>query len=112
MDTNEIMVNEEVIEVTEEIATAGSGNGIKMAAGVGLAVLGRCSSLQVLVKPMVAKIKAKKEQARDGREFENFEDAEIDENLLKPSKWKDIVRRGRVTFNRLLSFFLLKGEKS
>ena len=79
MDTNEIMVNEEVIEVTEEIATAGSGNGIKMAAGIGLAVLGGVVAYKYIVKPMVAKIKAKKEQQKIDAEFDDFEDAEIDE---------------------------------
>ena len=79
MNTNEIMVNEEVIEVTEEIATAGSGNGIKMAAGIGLAVLGGVVTYKYLVKPMVAKIKAKKEQQKIDAEFDDYEDAEIDE---------------------------------
>ncbi|MDD2298576.1 MAG: hypothetical protein PHU69_02935 [Fermentimonas sp.] len=79
MNTNEIMVNEEVIEVTEEIATAGSGNGIKMAAGIGLAVLGGVVAYKYLVKPMVAKIKAKKEQQKIDAEFDDYEDAEIDE---------------------------------
>ena len=79
MDTNEIMVNEEVIEATEEIATAGSGNGIKMAAGIGLAVLGGVVAYKYIVKPMVAKIKAKKEQQKIDAEFDDFEDAEIDE---------------------------------
>lgn len=79
MDTNEIMVNEEVIEVTEEIATAGSGNGIKMAAGIGLAVLGGVVAYKYLVKPMVVKIKAKKEQQRINAEVDDFDDAKIDE---------------------------------
>ena len=79
MDTNEIMVNEEVIEATEEIATAGSGNGIKMAAGIGLAVLGGVVAYKYIVKPMVAKIKAKKEQQKIDAEFDDYEDAEIDE---------------------------------
>ncbi len=79
MNTNEIMVNEEVIEVTEEIATAGSGNGIKMAAGIGLAVLGGVVAYKYLVKPMVVKIKAKKEQQKIDAEFDDYEDAEIEE---------------------------------
>lgn len=84
MDTNEIMVNEEVIELTEEIATASSGNGIKMAAGVVLAVLGGVAAYKYLVKPIVAKIKAKKERKAMEEEFDNIitfksEDDEIDE---------------------------------
>lgn len=79
MDTNEIMVNEEVIEVTEEIATAGSGKGFNVAAGIGLTVLGGFVAYKYVIKPMVAKIKANKEQQAMEEEFDNFEDAEIDE---------------------------------
>ena len=62
MNNNEIMVNEDVIEVTEEIATAGFGKGFKVAAGVGLTVLGGFVAYKYVIKPVVAKIKAKKEQ--------------------------------------------------
>ncbi|MFA7675056.1 MAG: hypothetical protein WCY38_03220 [Endomicrobiia bacterium] len=79
MDTNEIMVNEEVIETTEGIATASSGKGFKVAAGVGLTVLGGFVAYKYIIKPMVAKIKAKKEQQKMDAEFDEFEDAEIDE---------------------------------
>lgn len=79
MNTNEIMVNGEVIEVTEEIATASSRKGIKVAVGVGLVVLGGVAAYKYIIKPMVAKIKAKKEQQKMGAEFDEFEDAEIDE---------------------------------
>jgi len=57
MDINEIMVNE-----TEGIATAGSGKGFKVAAGVGLTVLGGFVAYKYVIKPVIAKIKAKKEQ--------------------------------------------------
>lgn len=79
MDTNEIMTNEEVIDVTEEIATAGSGNGIKVAAGVGLTVLVGFVAYKYVYKPVVAKNKAKKEQQRINAEVDDFDDAEIDE---------------------------------
>ena len=83
MDTNEIMVNEEVIEVTEEIATASSGNGIKMAAGIGLVVLGGVAAYKYIVKPMVVKIKAKKERQAMEEEFVKIDDAEIDKIFVK-----------------------------
>jgi len=51
MDTNEIMANEEVIETTEELVKAGSG---KVLAGV--------LAWQYVAKPVIAKIKAQKEQ--------------------------------------------------
>ena len=79
MDTNEIMVNEEVIETTEEIATASSGKVFKVAAGVGLTVLGGFVAYKYVIKPVVAKIKTKKEQRRINKEVDNLDDAEIDE---------------------------------
>ena len=79
MDTNEIMVNEEVIETTEEIATASSGKGFKVAAGVGLTVLGGFVAYKYVIKPVIAKIKAKKEQQGINEEFDNVIELEIDE---------------------------------
>ena len=79
MDTNEIMVNEEVIETTEGIATAGSGKVFKVVAGVGLTVLGGFVAYKYVIKPVIAKIKAKKEQQRINAEVYDFDDAEIDE---------------------------------
>lgn len=79
MDTNEIMVNEEIIDTTEEIATASSEKGFKVAAGVGLTVLGGFVAYKYVIKPVIAKIKAKKEQQMIDAEFDDFDDAEIDE---------------------------------
>ena len=80
MNTNEIMVNEEVIETTEGITTASSGNGIKMAVGIiALAVIGGVGAYRYIVKPMMAKIKAKKEQQRINAEVYDFNNAEITE---------------------------------
>jgi hypothetical protein len=61
MEANEIM-QDEVIEMTEEIATAGSGKGWKIAAGVGLTALVGGLLYKFVAKPIVAKIKAKKEK--------------------------------------------------
>lgn len=62
METNEIMENEEVIETTEEIAKAGSGKGLKIAAGVGLTVLVGGLLCKYVVIPAVAKYKARKQE--------------------------------------------------
>jgi hypothetical protein len=79
MDNNEIMVNEEVMEATE-IATSGAGKGFKIAAGIGLAALGSVITYKYVVKPIVAKIKAKKAQQKIGSgEFINREDDEFEE---------------------------------
>ena len=74
MNTNEIMVNE-----AEGIATAGSGNGIKKAVGTGLTLLVGFVAYKYVIKPVVAKIKAKKEQQRINAEVYDFDDAKIDE---------------------------------
>ena len=79
MDTNEIMANEEVIETTEGIATASSGKVFNVAAGVGLTVLGGLAAYKYVIKPVMAKIKDKKEQQRINAEVDDFDDAEIDE---------------------------------
>ena len=63
METNEIMNNEEVMEATtEEVVKASSGKGFKVAAGIGLAVLAGVVIYKYVGKPMIAKIKAQKEQ--------------------------------------------------
>lgn len=81
MENKEIMVNEDVIEVTEEIATAGYGKGFKIAAGVGLAGLGGWLAYKYVVKPIVAKIKTEKEQQWIEEGQDDFEDDEyFDEN--------------------------------
>jgi|GEM_PF-7133587 len=59
MDTNEIMVP----EMTEEITQTGSLNGVKIAVGVGAAVVIGVLAYKYVVKPTIAKVKA----ARDRR---------------------------------------------
>ena len=67
MDTNKI----EVIETTEEIATASSGKVLKVAAGVGLTVLVGVATYKYVIKPIVMKIKTtKKEQQRIDEEID------------------------------------------
>lgn len=54
--------NEEMMDVIEEGIEIESGNGWKVASGVGLAVLASVLVGKYVVKPLVAKIKAKKEE--------------------------------------------------
>ena len=63
MDTKEIMVNDEVLEATEEIATTGSSKGLKIAGIVGLSVIGGMIIYKYVVEPTMDKIRAKKEAA-------------------------------------------------
>jgi len=91
MDTNEIMVNEEVIKTTEEIATASSGKGFKVAAGVGLTVLGGFVAYKYIIKPIIAKIKAKHGETIELKDDEDDEDdefefEEIDEKVVELNK--------------------------
>lgn len=83
MDNNEIMVNEEVMEATE-IATSGAGKGFKIAAGIGLAALGSVIAYKYVVKPIVAKIKAKKaQQEGESIDLEDDEFEEFDEKTTE-----------------------------
>ena len=61
MEANEKMVSEEVLETAEEMVTTSSGKGLKVAAGIGLVVLAGVLAYKYVAKPVIAKIKAKKE---------------------------------------------------
>lgn len=60
MEANEIMVNEDVMEITEEVTTCTPNKGLKIAAGIGIAALVSAVAYKFVVKPIVAKVKAKK----------------------------------------------------
>ena len=65
---DEIMVTgeviEEAIEMTEEYAPARSGKGGLILTGIGLAALGGTALYKFVIKPLVKKHKAKKEQEK------------------------------------------------
>ena len=67
MDNNEIMVNEDLMETTE-MMTTNSGNSLKMAAGIGLAIVVGGMAYKYAAKPMIAKIKAKRESKKINEE--------------------------------------------
>ena len=113
METNEIMNNEEVMEATtEEVVKASSGKGFKVAAGIGLAVLAGVVIYKYVGKPMIAKIKAQKEQRIIDAEWDDSEEP-IVENEKKDSeeayREKCVSTRGRVPVTRCFPFFLLSG---
>jgi|GEM_PF-5675195 len=72
-----IIINEEVIETTEEIATASSGKFFKVAAGIGLAALGSLITYKV-VKMIVAKIKNNHQEIDEEPIPIDFEDDETE----------------------------------
>lgn len=61
MDANEIM-NNEVIETTEEIAYASSGKGFKVVAGIGLVVVAGVLAYKYFARPFLEKLRARKQQ--------------------------------------------------
>lgn len=82
MDTNEIIANEEVIEIAEELAIADFGKGFKIATGIGLAVLAGVIAYKYIAKPLLAKIKAVKEEQERGwgeNDFTKDDVEDIDE---------------------------------
>ena len=60
MENNEIIMNEEVMDMTEELANVGPGKGLKVAAGIGLAALVGFGVYK-LGKHIYTKIKTKRE---------------------------------------------------
>ena len=84
MENNEILTNEEVMETTEEIVNASSGKGIKVAAGIGLAVLAGVVAYKYIGKPLLAKLKAKKEEKQE------IADVEFNESDVKDEDSEDI----------------------
>lgn len=74
METKEIIKNEEVIEMTEEIVEAGSGNTLKLAAGLGIGVIVCGVAYTYIVKPAIAKYKAKKNKLTIAPSIEDGDD--------------------------------------
>ena len=74
MDTKEIMVNDEVLETVEEVATTDS-KWMTIAPIVGLSILGGMAIYKYVIKPTMAKIRAKKELDSEFKtiEFKNIE---------------------------------------
>ncbi len=59
---NEILTNENVVETAEEVVeTVNSCKGMKIAAGVGGAVILGVIAYKFIVKPIIAKVKAERE---------------------------------------------------
>ena len=81
METNEIMTtNESVIdEVTTEIANVDSGKAGKIVAGAVATVLVGGLIYKFVVKPLVAKHKAKKEaKANEVIECDNYDECDVE----------------------------------
>lgn len=62
MENKEIITNDEIVDTTEGIAMSYSEKAIKIVAGTGLALLAGFITYKYIIKPITAKIKAKKDQ--------------------------------------------------
>ncbi len=68
MDNNEIITNEEVVEIaSEENAQVCLKKSFKVAAGIGLAAIAGMIVYKYAAKPILAKIKANKEQSESSQ---------------------------------------------
>lgn len=87
METNEIMTNaEDIMDVTEEVATCGGSKALKIAGVVAGAALVGVAAYKYAIKPLWAKLKAKHEAKKASKEavyveskedeFEEFNDWE------------------------------------
>lgn len=87
METNEIMTNaEDIMDVTEEVATCGGSKTLKIAGVVAGAALVGVTAYKYAIKPLWAKLKAKHEAKKASKEavyveskedeFEEFNDWE------------------------------------
>ena len=87
METNEIMANaEDIMDVTEEVATCGGSKTLKIAGVVTGAALIGVAAYKYAIKPLWAKLKAKHEAKKASKEavyveskedeFEEFNDWE------------------------------------
>lgn len=87
METNEIMTNtEDIMDVTEEVATCGGSKTLKIAGVVTGAALIGVAAYKYAIKPLWAKLKAKHEAKKASKEavyveskedeFEEFNDWE------------------------------------
>ncbi len=79
MENREIM-NNDVIEATEEVIETGSKKGLKIVAGIGMGVVVAGLLYKYVAKPVVAKIKTKiKQKKTDFEDFDYMDDLELDE---------------------------------
>ena len=83
MDVNEIIENEEVIEVTEGAVNVCSTKGVKATAGIRIAAIVGVIAYKFVVKPMVAKLKAKKDEREEEQLKERIDTGDDQEEQSK-----------------------------
>lgn len=79
MENTEIM-NNEVIEATEEIVETGMSKGVKVAAGIGLTVVVGVIAYKYVAKPVIAKIRAEIEQRKAKDNVIEIQEEDLDDS--------------------------------
>ena len=82
MENEKILVHDEVIDAAEKIVDVGFGKGFKVATVIGLTILVSGITYRYIVKPIVAKIKTRKEQQLLDDVVENVHDDEYDSDSI------------------------------
>lgn len=75
-----IVLNEEVVEMAEDVVTSKSGKAVKAVVGVGVAALVGRIVYKRVIKPVIAKLKAKKNSEEMTDEDRIETPFELDEN--------------------------------
>lgn len=86
MENNNEIMNEEVIETTEEIVKASSGCGFRKVAGIGLAMIAGGLVCKFVVEPGVARFKAWRKMRQMIPQTDGFEDDFEDNNVEDSEK--------------------------
>lgn len=91
METNEIMTNtEEIMDVTDEIGTCGGSKALKMVGiGAGVVLVG-VAAYKYAIKPLWAKIKAKRQAKKDSKEVV-YGDSQHDE-FAEFNDWEEEIK--------------------
>ena len=91
METNEIMTNaEDIVDVTEEVATCGGSKTLKIAGVVTGAALIGVIAYKYAIKPLWAKLKAKHEAKKASKEAVYVESKE--DEFEEFNDWEDKIK--------------------
>ena len=85
MENNNEIMNEEVIETTEVIVKASSGNGFRKVAGIGLAMIAGGLVCKFVVEPGVVRFKAWRKTRHMIPQSDNLED-DFEEDIVGDSE--------------------------
>ena len=73
---DEKIVSEEIIETVEDIVSNGSGKALKVAGKIGLALIVGGLTYRFVVRPIIRKVKARKNQTQNAVDNHEFDEDE------------------------------------